>query len=110
MTATGHDVGAATDSSISVRLENRDEEQVTFPLQNGLNDFERGQVDTFVVSGDCIPDICKVVLYTDDKGFFPRWFVETIKINGKAFPIHSWLPRDDGLGNLFIVHNECHYS
>lgn len=110
MTVTGHDVGAATDSNISVGLENKYGNHVTFPLRNALDDFERGQVDTFITFGNCVENICKVTLYTNDKGFFPRWYVETIKINGKTFSMHSWLPRDDGLNLLFIIHNKCHYT
>jgi hypothetical protein len=123
---TGKQDGAGTDD-ISLRLANQNGDQVYFRhLSNDHRDFEKGHVDTFVQRGrPCIADICKMVLYTDDYGFFSDWFVVSLRVsvavhedNGlygpvmqeKNWEINDWLPKEDTNEELYTIYDDCNVT
>ncbi|KAL3699605.1 hypothetical protein R1sor_017627 [Riccia sorocarpa] len=115
-TVTGKRAGSSTDSVISARLENSRGESVYFSeLDNGKKRFQRGHSDKFVMMGDCVTNLCKLTLYTDDSSDFGAWFVETVSYSvqtpsgpeHKTWEVQEWLPRDDDSTELFLVVDDC---
>ncbi|KAL2652235.1 hypothetical protein R1flu_020363 [Riccia fluitans] len=115
-TVTGKRAGSETDSVISLRLENSRDQSVYFSeLDNGKRHFQRGHTDKFIMLGNCVSDLCKMTLYTDDSWDFGAWYVETVSVSvetpsgseHRTWEVQDWLPRDDDAAELFLVVDDC---
>ncbi|BBM97755.1 hypothetical protein MPTK1_1g08050 [Marchantia polymorpha subsp. ruderalis] len=116
-TETGKKWGAGTDATISLRLMNKKNDEVYFDnLDNGKNNFEKGHMDVFEEFGPCVENICKMLLSTDNGGFFADWYVETVGFSvttplggrqEKLWELHQWLPKDDATASLFVMKDDC---
>ncbi|KAG6547391.1 hypothetical protein Mapa_010839 [Marchantia paleacea] len=119
-TETGKKWAAGTDATISLRLMNKKNDEVYFSdLDNGKNNFEKGHMDVFQEFGPCVENICKMLLSTDNGGFFADWYVETLgftvttPLGGrqeKLWELHQWLPKDDATASLFVMKDDCAIS
>lgn len=124
VTQTGNEDGAGTDSDISLRLLDRYGNEVYFRhLGNGHRTFEKGHEDVFRLRDrPCVFEICRMVLSTDDYGFFSEWFVVSLKFsvairedNGLLGPIvqerrweiNEWLPKEDDKEELYTIRDDC---
>ena len=47
-------------------------------LETSANNFERGQVDTFVVKGTDVGDLQRLVIWTDDSGLGSDWHLQQV--------------------------------
>jgi len=68
-----------------------------FPLETGANDFERAQVDTFMIEGVDIGEIHTAILQHDNSGFGPGWHLNMLEVHApsKTFNFHAncWLDK-----------------
>lgn len=52
----------------------------TFMLENSKNNFEKGQVDEFVVETIDIGTITKMTIGHDNKGLGPAWHLDNVEV------------------------------
>ncbi|KAL2622386.1 hypothetical protein R1flu_002591 [Riccia fluitans] len=132
---TGTAWGAGTDSTIGMQLtgmtsssrrsssktnyteekqqQQQQQQQVYFELDNDSDNFESGNVDVFQFNTKCVTNICRMALYTDHKGWFADWLVETVSVSitdGAPAEQHKWI-LDQWLpttgGSLSVVKDNC---
>ena len=102
---TGTLRGAGTDASISIKLTGKNGEKETseFSLDKFFhNDFERGDTDTYNVSGDDVGDIVMITLKNSGFGFKSDWYIAKVIVEKETefgnkrfeFPCYRWVVRD----------------
>ena len=99
---TGDVKGAGTDSNVYIILISHSgiESRVIHLDCTWRDDFERGNIDGFMVGGiSSLGPIAKVILWRDSSGLNDSWFVEWIKVkslheadaNIDCFPCNRWI-------------------
>ncbi|XP_057312357.1 lipoxygenase homology domain-containing protein 1-like [Hydractinia symbiolongicarpus] len=103
-TYTGDRFGAGTDARVFFKLfgsnGKTDEKELK---SSGRDNFERGQIDTFLLDGKDVGRIKKAEIRHDNSWLGPGWYLEKLTATSEdgdyyEFPVHKWLDKhqDDG--------------
>ena len=65
------------------------------------NDFEKGDIDTYNVSGEDVGDVVMITLNNNREGFKSDWYIAKIKVEKEVsgesqkyeFPCYRWVVR-----------------
>ncbi|GFR41097.1 hypothetical protein Agub_g1741 [Astrephomene gubernaculifera] len=97
--------GAGTDSLVTLAMFGKLEEQPTSSgtnkLDNSANNFERGQIDTFIIKCKDLGDLTHIVLTSDGSGLGAAWHcaevevLDTVRNRTTVFPCAKWLDPSD---------------
>ncbi|KXZ56858.1 hypothetical protein GPECTOR_1g774 [Gonium pectorale] len=96
--------GAGTDANVTIEMHGELGSVGQSRLETGANDFERGNVDNFVVKGTNIGDVQRVIIQHDNSGIGPDWHLQQVEVFNPAtqksyfFPCSDWLRKTKELG------------
>ncbi|CAB3999665.1 allene oxide synthase-lipoxygenase -like, partial [Paramuricea clavata] len=98
---TGTLRGAGTDASISIKLTGKDgAETGKFKLDKFFHDdFERGETDTYEVSGDDVGDVVMIILNNNGMAIKSDWYIAKVVVEKMIeggtekyeFPCYRWV-------------------
>ena len=99
---TGNESGAGTDADVSIQLIGKNSSTDELTLESKLNQFEKGDTDSFYFETEDIGEIEKIKVWQNGKGFGADWFLENVTIETPSnnlwyFPIYKWIKEDDPL-------------
>eukprot|EP00727_Mastigamoeba_balamuthi_P010665 m51a1_g6220 hypothetical protein (2032) ;mRNA; r:217273-223689 len=83
-TVTGQRPGSGTDARVFATLEGTAGSSGVQQLKGAGNCFERGRADTFAIECDALGDILRCVLWHDNSGPSPGWFVDSVVVVDEA--------------------------
>ncbi|CAL4981860.1 unnamed protein product [Urochloa decumbens] len=114
---------AGTDATISLKLSSWDGSMWIKDLaswgQNGpgYDYFERGNIDKFSGTGDCMtPKPCWMLLESDNSGNYPGWYVDYIEVIelktsstrvSHMFTVNQWLAIDESPYQPYAYRDDC---
>jgi hypothetical protein len=94
--------GAGTDANVFVELHGSAGHVGWTRLESGCNDFERGAVDVFKLTGADIGKLMSVGIKHDRSGFGSGWHLNMIEVRNETsgelamFPCDNWLDDAEG--------------
>ncbi|KAG2499991.1 hypothetical protein HYH03_002273 [Edaphochlamys debaryana] len=97
--------GAGTDSNVFIEMHGGLGSVGQTRLETSANNFERGQVDHFVVKGTNIGDVQRIVVWHDNSGIGSDWHLQQVEVFNTAtqksyfFFCNDWLRKDKVLGD-----------
>ncbi|KAI3949358.1 hypothetical protein MKW98_023295, partial [Papaver atlanticum] len=124
-TKTGTNIGAGTDSNISLALYDSYGYHIVIlnlekwgGLMGPKHDyFENGNLDIFSNLGGCLKGpVCAITLASDGTGSLSSWYVEDLQVTStgpripcaqKLFTIEQWLDLDTSPYKLSVTKNLC---
>ncbi len=71
--------GAGTDSNVFIEMHGELGSVGQSRLETAANNFERGQVDNFVVKGTNVGDVQKVLIWHDNSGLGSDWHLQQVR-------------------------------
>jgi len=100
---TGTRIAAGTDANVYITLFDKDGyDSGEILLDNpGVNDFERGDTNTFLVTALNMEDLDYIIIRHDNSGNYPGWYVDEIQVSNEEinkewnFPLYQWLATDE---------------
>ena len=100
---TGTRIAAGTDANVFITLFDKDgHDSGEILLDNpGVNDFEKGDTDTFLVTALNIEDLDYIIIRHDNSGNFPGWYVDEVHVYNEeinkewTFSPDQWLATDE---------------
>ena len=97
---TGNESGAGTDADVTIQLIGKNAKTGELTLESKLNQFEKGDIDSFYFETDDIGEIEKIKVMQNGKGFGADWFLEYVTIEAPSnklwyFPVYKWIKEDD---------------
>ncbi|ATF15308.1 hypothetical protein A616_26135 [Brevibacillus brevis X23] len=95
---TSDDQDSGTDANIKVTIRGS-KDSFTREI-NGS--FERGDLETFYISGKDVGEIRSVTLIQDDNGHKSDWKVEYVILNNLKKTVNSWVGLNGNSGSLDI--------
>lgn len=119
-TQTGDQWTAGTDATISIRLENSEQDNIYMVLTAG--NIATGDQDTFSIQGRCVPHICKLILYSDATGWLPCWYPVFVDVSitpltagtpenaasdYQKWPVEEWLPAHEWSSASSLERDHC---
>lgn len=103
---TGTADGAGTNANVYITLHGATASSPECELDNGDNNFEAGDVDTFSLSLGDLGELSTVRIRHDNSGTKPGWYLNNIEINDSStgkdvnFPCYRWLATDEDDGAI----------
>ena len=100
---TGTRIAAGTDANVYITIYDKDGHDSGEILLDdpGVNDFERGDTNTFLVTAINIEDLDYIIVRHDNTGNYPGWYVDEIQVSNEEinqewnfFP-DQWLATDE---------------
>src|SRR5665648_582360 len=100
---TGTRIAAGTDANVYITIYDKDGHDSGEILLDdpGVNDFERGDTNTFLVTAINIEDLDYIIVRHDSTGDYPGWYVDEIQVSNEEinqewnfFP-DQWLATDE---------------
>ncbi|KAG2450199.1 hypothetical protein HYH02_000301 [Chlamydomonas schloesseri] len=97
--------GAGTDANVYIEMHGELGSVGQSRLETAANNFERGQVDNFVVKGTNVGDVQKVVIWHDNSGMGADWHLQQVEVFNTAtqksyfFPCNDWLRKTKEQGD-----------
>src|SRR5665648_105801 len=100
---TGTRIAAGTDANVYITIYDKDGHDSGEILLDdpGVNDFERGDTNTFSVTAINIEDLDYIIVRHDSTGDYPGWYVDEIQVSNEEinqewnfFP-DQWLATDE---------------
>jgi PKD repeat protein len=100
---TGIRIAAGTDANVFITLFDKDGHNSGEILLDdpGVNDFETGDTNTFLVTAINIEDLYYIIVRHDNSGNYPGWYVGEIQVSNEEinkewtfFP-NRWLATDE---------------
>ncbi|PNH12713.1 Lipoxygenase y domain-containing protein 1 [Tetrabaena socialis] len=97
--------GAGTDANVFIEMHGELGSVGQSRLDSAGNNFERGQVDNFVVRGSNVGDVQRVVIWHDDKFPGSDWHCQQVEVFNTAtqksyfFPCNDWLRKTKEQGD-----------
>ncbi|EFJ37721.1 hypothetical protein SELMODRAFT_73713, partial [Selaginella moellendorffii] len=91
---------AGTDANIDIFFSSFQGRLLPFyNIDNKDDNFEKCQLDTFDLHGDCLPNedkICRMIIERDNSGRYQDWYIDWIQITGagdgpQKFNVDAWL-------------------
>jgi len=100
--------GAGTDSDVSCVVYGELGDTGTQSLDSSKNDFERGQVDTFLFSAPNVGQMESLKVISNGRGMNSAWHlshvevVNTLTSERLVFPHHGWVDKEHGLEQVLL--------
>lgn len=93
---TGNESGAGTDANVAIQIIGKNSKTAELSLESKLNQFEKGDVDSFYFETEDIGDIEKIKVRHNGKGFGSDWFLEYVTVETPLnklwyFPVYKWI-------------------
>ncbi|GLC44364.1 hypothetical protein PLESTF_000049800 [Pleodorina starrii] len=95
--------GAGTDSDVFLTIYGPKGDTGERPLDNNANNFERGQTDTFILTGPDVGEVERVRIRSSGTGLGSAWHLDVIDVVSSAtntqysFPFRGWIDEKNGL-------------
>lgn len=99
--STGTAELGGTDADVFITLHGNLGTSAEMVLDNGENNFERGNQDSFVVDAQNLGTLKQVRIRHNNRGFGPGWFLEKVVVEDLdsgarwTFPCNGWLALDE---------------
>eukprot|EP00854_Cymbomonas_tetramitiformis_P003095 gene3095-3928_t len=94
--------GAGTDATVFVELHGDKGNVGWTRIENSKNNFERGAIDEFTITGSDVGKFTSLGVKHDNSGFGPGWHLQQIEVRSGStgelgsFPCNNWLDRTEG--------------
>ncbi|KAL5006870.1 hypothetical protein ScPMuIL_015676 [Solemya velum] len=103
---TGDKRGAGTDANVYVTVFGENGDSGEKKLHSKKNNFERKQVDEFVIESACLGRINRLRIGHDNSGFSAAWFLDKVIVDDLddgvvyEFPCGRWFAKDEDDGQI----------
>ena len=98
---TGTAEFGGTDADVYIKLYGKLGTSAKMELDNGENNFERGQTDTFDVEAQNLGKLQQIRIWHNNQGFGAGWFLDKVVVEDLSsgetwtFPCNGWLALDE---------------
>ncbi len=106
---TGNESGAGTDADVSIQLFGKNAKTDELTLESKLNQFEKGDIDSFYFETGDIGEIERIKVRQNGKGFGSDWFLDYVTIETPSnklwyFPVYKWIRENEQLTVNSVKH------